>query len=525
MRQLSAFMKTISRMFTRLRPISLFRFWVIVSALYCLVVESVEFWGVPVSDGYSMAVTGMQWLLVSFCAAGLLMLICSYRILFAVVFPILLTVSGIMCYFYLSVGTRITAVSIEVAMVNDFSMWRSVISPVLICVVAGCVIVSAFAVACRWRKVRSGNKASLIMCVAGFLVVMCPVLLVRRIQAPVGARLPYSLYFAFREYLDNRKAIAESRDTYDAVPSEACENAPDVIFIMGEALRADHLPVNGYGRNTMPLLWGDTSLVSYPDIYSEHTYTYVSVPHIMTGMSAGDVPGAYESQSFITLLNKAGYSTAWFANQDISDSYAYFAHECDTLIYCNTDGSLYSYDRWLDADMMPAFGRWYGGDDSRPRFALLHSIGSHWWYKSHYLPRHALFLPDISHKDIGGLSEGELVNAYDNTIIATDEFINSVIELLRDRNAIMFYVSDHGEALGEDGQYLHGAEADPIHRPACLVWYSERYRQHFPDKVEAMKRGRTRRYNTEDVFHTILDLAAVKTPAMNKERSFLQYDL
>lgn len=517
-------MKTMRNLFNRIRPISLPKFWLILSVIYCLVVVSIEFSGVPVSDLYSVAVTGMQWLLVAFCTAGMLMFICSYKLIFAVAFPILFLLSGILCFLSLTLGVRVTAVSIEIAMVNNTAMWWSVVSPGLIGVVAACVAVSVFAVAYRLKKVTGGRKTSMIMCVGGLLIVMCPVLFVPRIKAPVGARLPYSLYFAFSEYLDNRKAIADKRDTYDAVQAVPCEAAPDVIFILGEALRADHLPFNGYSRNTMPLLAGDTSLISYPDVYSEHTYTYVSVPHIMTGMSSDEAPGAYDSQSFITLFNKAGYSTAWFANQDIGDSYAYFAHECDTLIYCTADGSLYSYDKWLDIDMMPAFSQWYDSEDPRPRFALLHSIGSHWWYKSHYLPRHALYQPDISHKDVGGLSREELINAYDNTIVATDEFISTVTGLLKDRNAVMFYISDHGEALGEDGVYLHGADAEPIHRPACMVWCSERYKQLFPEKADAIRRGRMGRYTVEDVFHTILDVAAVNTPAMNKDRSFLKYE-
>ncbi|WP_252724568.1 sulfatase-like hydrolase/transferase, partial [Acinetobacter baumannii] len=53
------------------------------------------------------------------------------------------------------------------------------------------------------------------------------------------------------------------------------------------------------------------------------------------------------------------------------------------------------------------------------------------------------------------------MNVYDNTILYTDHFLTKVIELLKrnadKRDTAMIYVSDHGEALGENGVYLHAA--------------------------------------------------------------------
>jgi len=239
----------------------------------------------------------------------------------------------------------------------------------------------------------------------------------------------------------------------------------------------------------------------------------------MTRADSTDTESAYTQQSFITLFKKAGYSTSWFANQDLSDSYAYFAHECDTLVYCNADFSLYSYDLWLDADMVPVFKTWVAGRNKAPVLAVLHSIGSHWWYKSHYTPEQAVFRPDITHKDVGGLKEEEIINAYDNTIVATDGFISSIINVVEDRNAIVFFISDHGESLGENGKFLHGTEAEPLHRPACFVWLSKKYKQIFPDKADALKEARMNRFTTDAVFHTVLDIAGIKASVLDKRFS------
>ena len=52
------------------------------------------------------------------------------------------------------------------------------------------------------------------------------------------------------------------------------------------------------------------------------------------------------------------------------------------------------------------------------------------------------------------------MNAYDNTILYTDDFLDRVLDLLSRHEEryepTMLYVSDHGESLGEMGVFLHG---------------------------------------------------------------------
>jgi lipid A ethanolaminephosphotransferase len=52
--------------------------------------------------------------------------------------------------------------------------------------------------------------------------------------------------------------------------------------VIGEALRADHLSLNGYHRLTNPRLSKRKSIFSFPAIYSEFTNTNMSLPHILT---------------------------------------------------------------------------------------------------------------------------------------------------------------------------------------------------------------------------------------------------
>lgn len=503
------------------KKMPLFVFWAAVSLLYCLTVVVIEFHSVPVSNFHSFILAVVKWLVSAVCASGVLMVLCSSRILFAVGFPLLAVFSSVMCYYSLTIGISLTAASIEVALVNDATMWMTVISPILIAVIALSAVVSAAIAFYRWTRVRASRRTSLTALVLGLAVMFLPGYFFPRINASVSARLPFSIYYAFTDYLNNRRAIEENRDTYTNTPVAPASTPPDVFIILGESLRADHMPQNGYTRNTMPLLSRDTALISFPEVYSEATFTSASVPVLMTKADPADPAAPYNDQSFVTLFKKAGYSTAWFANQSISQSYAYFAHECDSLIYCNGAKSDYSYDKWLDADLLPMIGQW-SGKTAGPKLAVVHTIGSHWWYKSHYTDRQARFRPDISNKEIAASTAEQIINAYDNTIIATDEFLAGLFDSLRGRNAVVLFISDHGEGLGENGIYLHASDNEATHYPACFIWYTPEYARLFPDKVAAARRGKDQRHTTEAIFHTALDLGALETTALDRSKSLLK---
>lgn len=51
---------------------------------------------------------------------------------------------------------------------------------------------------------------------------------------------------------------------------------------MGESVRADHLPLNGYHRNTMPRLSRESNIVSFPHATSFGIVTRISAIGMFT---------------------------------------------------------------------------------------------------------------------------------------------------------------------------------------------------------------------------------------------------
>ena len=503
------------------RKIPLWLFSLIVCVFYCATITVIEFSDQPVNDIFSFAKTAMLYLLVSIASWGVFSLLSVSRRVFALLFPPLMAFSGAMGYLGLTIGSRVSETSIEIALGNDAEMWFSVITPGLAAAILIGLAIGIFFARMRWRNVVSTSRQRWVMTIAGVIITIGSMTASPKIIWTVGNRLPYSLYYCFNLYLTNKKEAAAVRTTYEHTPALAADNAPDVIFVIGESLRADHLPMNGYHRNTLPKISEDSLLVNFPDIYTDHTNTNIAVPHLLTRYSAQKPNHAFSDQSFITLFKNAGYKTAWFANQNLTKYYSYFANEADSLIYCNDGKSIFHYERTLDTDMIPPFRQWINEPDSAPRLAILHAIGSHWWYPTHYTEADETFTPVIKHKEIAGLSNEAIVNSYDNTILATDRFLAELRATVNQRNAIIIYMSDHGELLGEDGCYLHDGNQEPLHRPAAFVLSTATYAANFPQVVDSLRMSASTPMSATLTFHTLLSLGRISTPALNPDSTFL----
>lgn len=504
------------------KPLSLSCLWLILSLCYTLLFTTIEFHDNPYSSIGGLFNLIIQWGVVATSASGIICILIINRYVFALTFPLLILLSTTLSYFHLTMGVSLTPMVIELAIINDSNTWATVISYQLILLLFFALISSLLCVYYRFFYVKTDISWRWLMPI-GLLFIILPTTIIPRFRAAVISRMPYSFYYTLKDYYTNRTIIAEQRNTYDRIQAICSEQSPDVVIVIGESLRADHLPQNGYQRNTLPLISLDSTIVSLPNMFTEEWCTHTSVPRIMTKANSDCPEQAYEEQSFITLFKKAGYHTSWISNQDANPTYVFFMHEADSLIMSSATKSVYNFGKWLDSDLLPHIEEVLNLNDLK-KLLVIHTIGSHWWYRSHYVDSQALFKPEIDSRILSDLSQEQIINSYDNSIIATDNFLYDLKSKFQDRNAIIIYISDHGEALGENGNYLHADDYPELHNPACLIWYSRKYAELYPKKIENLKKNAKRNWSTDDIIHTVLDGADIKCEILNHNSSiFNQY--
>lgn len=370
------------------------------------------------------------------------------------------------------------------------------------------------------RSTGSINKKT----VAILLVILLPttVLLsaykktqpVRKVRPAVAIKyaFPYSVITGFADFtcqfiknITKGKLLSAA-----ALPSSFTKSATPLklIIIIGESARADRFQLNGYMRDTTPKLSIEKNLINFGAITSFAAYTRLSVPAMITPATSKHPETTMSS--YCGLFKKHGFSTTWisandrFSSNDTPTTQA--IGNVDQKIFRNTLGDI-KYSEFQDAMLLAPLKKTLtnGADDDQA--ITIHTRGSHANYAARYSKEFKRFTPDIYTEDM----EKEIIdNAYDNSILATDSFIASIIDLVRDENAVVVYSSDHGESLGEEGRFGHGnANAAEQRNVPFFIWVSDTYSKTHPRAVAALKNKVCSPLSHDVFFPWILNLGGI----------------
>ncbi|MBK5721677.1 phosphoethanolamine transferase [Dysgonomonas sp. Marseille-P4677] len=322
----------------------------------------------------------------------------------------------------------------------------------------------------------------------------------------------YNLDFAIHKWKRSSQYQETSRDfTFNAYKEKNADEREIYVLIIGETSRAENWGLYGYERNTTPHLSQDSNIVFFKDAITQSNTTHKSVPIIMSTASAEDYNIIYHQKSIIEAFKEVGFTTVFISNQSANHTFTdYFAQEADYLEYYRHFNDKTNN---LDEILLPKL-KHYIDSISGNLFVVLHTYGSHFNYKERYPEDFAVFTPD-NIKEIKRSEKDVLVNAYDNTILYTDHFLHTVLQLLTETGACssLFYASDHGEDILDDNRerFLHASPNPTFYqlKIPMFIWFSDQYKENYPVDVINAINNSTKPVATNAAFHTILDMAHI----------------
>ena len=279
--------------------------------MYGLCFTITDFYELPFGCVGDLAILVMQWGVVVFTLACVLLTMALSRYVFAVTFPLLAVLGAILAYYRVTSKVQLTSAMIELAMVNDVRTCGELVTWQLVVIVCIAALLSGALVYVRWRWVRFGRSwvAGLVVGVVGIGIVGS----IYKLRYPVSQRIPFTLYSSMVDYICSRRMVAEERPEF-AGDVTCGVDSMTVVVIIGESVRASNLGVNGYERATTPNLSKEKNLVSYADVRSMDGVTHLCVPYMLTRADSAHYDLMFEERSFIDLFKRAGYRTAWVAN-------------------------------------------------------------------------------------------------------------------------------------------------------------------------------------------------------------------
>jgi lipid A ethanolaminephosphotransferase len=294
-----------------------------------------------------------------------------------------------------------------------------------------------------------------------------------------------------------------------------------IVLVVGETSRAKNFSLNGYERETNPLLSKQKDLVNFTDVMSGGTYTGFSVPKMFSHRSKSDfkLSNSDHEENLLDLMKQVGYDVYWKEND--SSCKGVCARVRNINYNGKADKDLCDGDYCFDEILLKDFENDIK-NIKQDTIIVLHTIGSHGpTYYRRYPKEFKKFTPTCDTAELQSCPTENIVNVYDNTILYVDFVLNKTIEILKkypQYKSVMLYASDHGESLGENGFYLHGSPylIAPLvqkHIPMVL-WINNKIKKDID--INCIKQKENNKFSHDNIFHTIIGISNIKTKLYNK---------
>lgn len=278
-----------------------------------------------------------------------------------------------------------------------------------------------------------------------------------------------------------------------------------VVFVIGESARRDHMGLYGYERDNTPHLDKEKNLAALEG-YSCDTATKLSLRcmFVREGGASEAPQRTLKEANVFSVLKSKGWSSelysmqseAWFYNKTRADDYSLR----ENIASEKRNAGKPVDDMLLVDEMKDSMANHPNGK----HLIILHTKGSHYLYSDRYPRSFAKYQPECMGID-DSCSTAEMINAYDNSLLYTDYFLSKVFDQLRNKNAIVFYASDHGESISKS-MHFHGTPRDhaPIEQRTVpiMVWASDKFLANDQNKAS---------------FEQLQKMAAEKKPAFHEK--------
>jgi glucan phosphoethanolaminetransferase (alkaline phosphatase superfamily) len=241
------------------------------------------------------------------------------------------------------------------------------------------------------------------------------------------------------------------------VPGVSQAVPPDnIVFIVDESIRGDHLSLNGYSRPTTPYLeqlqregvlynWQDSASTATASLHS-NTLLLTGINHLAdASQDTRKMPTIFayaKAMGYRVSLLDVQMNTRWLMQPDDYALVDEWLTEQDF-----SHGPEYDMDleaaRWIEAKLNSSTGN----------FIWINKMGAHFPYASRYPPDAALWQPALESVEYDPDKSTELVNSYDNAVTYNlKNFFQTLVQPEILEHTVFVYTSDHGQTLSENGE-------------------------------------------------------------------------
>ena len=317
---------------------------------------------------------------------------------------------------------------------------------------------------------------------------------------------------------------------YARVPKlkmDAANQPANVVMIVGESLNKLQCSSYGYDKPTTPKLdqlIRDSLVIQFNHVISPEVHTLEVFKTLFSQYRNEweDSVQWYTCPTLQQVLHESGYHTYWVSNQSkhgVCDNFiGQYAELCSENYFVGNKLAgmkRKTYDEEVIPLLRPLLHTDETTDDTTDEMAnrnfyVVHLMGSHFKFAKRYPKEFDRFerddYPDLS------LTQREIVSTYDNSVLYNDSVVAEVMNLFADKEAIVFYFSDHAIDLYQSSPNYYGhakKTKESFHFGQLIPFYiyvTPKYQERFPEVVRALRERVNQPFCTDNMFYTIMNL-------------------
>ena len=351
------------------------------------------------------------------------------------------------------------------------------------------------------------------------------------------ANLLYSFYHLHLTNHENDAAWEASEKVFQSTVTRDEKDTLDVVLIIGESYNKYHASIYGYYLDTTPTMREQQkrgNLFVFQDAVSPYNMTTLAVKNMLSTNSISLHQSWEEHPLVMTIFRKAGFDVAMWDNQksennvlfhDFSNNSLLYGKKMVESTYHHLNNAPFDYDQQL-VDTALTVKRKPGST-----LTVFHLMGQHtapiWRYPEN--DENAIYTADsIQRNDLNDYQR-QYIAEYDNATRYNDHVIGSIIQYYRQRNAVILYLSDHGDEV-YDYRDVVGRTHEPVKQKQALkyqyeipmvLWCSDQFIQRHPNTMKNIRRAILRPFSSDNVPQLLMGLSGIHSSFYEPKKDVL----
>ncbi|GAA9233051.1 hypothetical protein Taiwan907_13000 [Helicobacter pylori] len=319
-------------------------------------------------------------------------------------------------------------------------------------------------------------------------------ILKRSLRSLSLARGFYSAYLSLSDRQQAIKFYSFFNNLY--LPSDYLSSTGDVsnvVLVIGESTSRNFMQLYGYNAPNNPLLSElankkSNNLFVFSDTISKEAHTSEVFESLLNYSNAETNKPWYHYHNMIDIFKRSHYETFWLEKQ-IIDQWGI----TQNLVSNRSKNRYYILGNYgaYDEELVKFYSKNIPSQLKSKNFIVFHLLGSHSWYADRFPKSFAKFKPsdlDFSNLHASSDRDKQIVTDYVNSLYYNDFVLNGIFNLFKDKDAIVFYLSDHAQDIFESGPtYGHRCSKAGLEIP-FMIYVSGIFKEKHPEKVKLIKK-------------------------------------